>query len=369
PVTDFKVHHGDLVASTMGRSFWIMDDLAPLRQIAASVMKSPSRAKPTHDMDIRRPPDDADVQPDVVLASRQKSAPLSKTGFPSDQSDVVQPFKPTVVAIKPFEPTGGVFLFTPAPAYRMHYVPVSGRPDWPEYPPIGARIDYYLASRSGEVTLEILDAAGKTVRAYSSEGRAAAPQGRGGGRGRGGAPSVLPKKTGMNRFLWDLRYAGGPASGGDMEGGGAPAGGPMVPPGAYKARLTANGVTKTEPITVRIDPRVARDGITAADLAEQTRFALKVRDTLAEARALAQRVRAALDAKAGDLAKLQDVYARLVTKTGSYEDQMFIDQMSNINREIGQSDQKVPASAYDRLNELLKEWGSIKADADKAMSR
>ena len=154
-----------------------------------------------------------------------------------------------------------------------------------------------------------------------------------------------------------------------MEGGGAPAGGPMVPPGAYKARLTANGVTKTEPITVRIDPRVARDGITAADLAEQTRFALKVRDTLAEARALAQRVRAALDAKAGDLAKLQDVYARLVTKTGSYEDQMFIDQMSNINREIGQSDQKVPASAYDRLNELLKEWGSIRADADKAMSR
>jgi photosystem II stability/assembly factor-like uncharacterized protein len=374
PVTDFKVHHGDLVASTMGRSFWIMDDVAPLRQIAASVMKSTPRSKPTTNGDVRLPPpDDASAdrheRSDAVLASRQKSAPLSKTGFPSGQSDVVQAYRPTVVSIKPFEPAAVVFLFAPAPAYRTHYVAVSGRPDWPEYPPVGARIDYYLANPSGEVKLEILDAAGKVVRDYSSEGRAAAPQGRGGGRGRGGAPSVLPKKAGMNRFIWDLRYAGGPASGGDMESGGAAAGGPMVPPGVYKARLTANGVTRTEPITVRIDPRVSRDGITAADLAEQTRFALKVRDALADARALAQRVKAAIDARTGDAAKLQGVYARLVTKTGPYEDQMFIDQMSNIAREIGQNDQKVPASAYDRLNELLKEWASIKADADKAGSR
>ena len=63
PVTDFKVHHGDLVASTMGRSFWIMDDLAPLRQIAASVMKSPSRGRPTIDFGLRRPPDADDAQP------------------------------------------------------------------------------------------------------------------------------------------------------------------------------------------------------------------------------------------------------------------------------------------------------------------
>ena len=39
PVTDLKVHHGDLLASTMGRSFWIMDDVAPLRQIAAGLKK------------------------------------------------------------------------------------------------------------------------------------------------------------------------------------------------------------------------------------------------------------------------------------------------------------------------------------------
>ncbi|HEV2985998.1 MAG TPA: hypothetical protein VGX46_16490, partial [Vicinamibacterales bacterium] len=182
-----------------------------------------------------------------------------------------------------------------------------------------------------------------------------------------GLPSALPMKSGMNRFVWDLRYAGGPAGGGDGEGGGFAGGGPMVPPGNYKARLTAGGVTKTEAIVVKIDPRVAKDGVTVADLAEQTTLGLKVRDQLAEARQLAQRVRQAIDAKRGDPATLQSVWQRLMTKTGPYEDQMFIDQMSNIGREIGQADQKVGASAYERFNQMMKEWAVIKADADRAL--
>ena len=144
----------------------------------------------------------------------------------------------------------------------------------------------------------------------------------------------------MNRFVWDLRYPGGAAGGGDGEGGGFGGGGPLVAPGAFKARLTAGGVTKTESFTVKIDPRIAKDGVTVADLAEQTRFALKVRDALADARALALRVRQAMDAKRGDQAKLQTVSERLTTRTGPYEDQMFIDQMSNINREISEADQR-----------------------------
>ena len=154
-----------------------------------------------------------------------------------------------------------------------------------------------------------------------------------GGRRGGGLPSTLPIKVGMNRFVWDLRYAGGPATGGDMEGGFA-GGGPMVAPGSFKARLTAGGVTKTEPLTVKIDPRIAKDGTTVADLAAQTTFALKVRDALAEARAVQTRVRQAMEAKRGDQAKLQSVWERLTTKSGPYEDQMFVDQLSNVNREI-----------------------------------
>ena len=149
--------------------------------------------------------------------------------------------------------------------------------------------------------------------------------------------------------------------------GGFGGNGPLVAPGTYRARLTANGVTKTESFTVKIDPRIAKDGITPTDLAEQARFALKVRDSLADARALSQRVRQAIDSKRGDQSALQSVWDRLTTKSGPYEDQMFIDQMSNIGREIGGADQKVPASAYDRYNQLMKEWTSIKADADRAL--
>jgi hypothetical protein len=203
--------------------------------------------------------------------------------------------------IKPFDGSN-VFLFTPSSTYRMQYVAVSGRPDLPEYPPVGARIDYYLPNPSGTVTLEIIDAAGQVVRTFSSDTPAAAPGGRGGGR-RGGPPATLPTKAGMNRFVWDLRYPGGPAGGGEGEGGGGR--GPLVAPGSFKARLTAGGVTRSEAFSVKIDPRVAKDGVTSADLAEQTKFALRVRDALAEARQLAQRVRQALDAGRGDKAKLQ----------------------------------------------------------------
>ena len=174
----------------------------------------------------------------------------------------------------------------------------------------------------------------------------------------------------MNRFVWDLRYTGGgpPAGAGDAEGGGGFGGqGPLVPPGVYKARLTEGDVTKIESFTVKIDPRVAKDGVTEADLAEQARFALKVRDALADARQLQGRVRQAMDAKRGDQAKLQFVWDRLTTKSGPYEDQMFIDQLSNVNREINQADQKVGASAYERLNDLMKEWITIKADGEGAL--
>ena len=336
PVTDLKVHHGDLIASTMGRSFWIMDDVAPLRQIAASLTRRPPR--PSNSQDLQGRPDGD--RPDVARASMQTPAPPAKTA-PT----------PARAAIKPFD-NSNAFLFTPAAAYRMRYVPSAGRPDMPEFPPAGARIDYYLANPSGETKLEILDATGKVVRQYSSAASGAAQGGRGGRRG-GNLPSTLPTRTGMNRFVWDLRYGDGA--------------GPLVAPGAYRARLTTGGVTKTEPLTVKIDPRVAKDGVTVADLAEQAKFALKIRDSLADARQVAARVRQAMDAKRGDQTALQNVWTRLTTKPGPYEDQMFIDQLSNVQREINQADQKVGASAYERYNDLMKEWASIRAAADQAL--
>jgi photosystem II stability/assembly factor-like uncharacterized protein len=366
-VTDLKVHHGDLLAATMGRSFWIMDDVAPLRQIAASVMKT-ARPRPTDNPQagLTRDVVRAAYATDAFILPNQERPAAPSAPIPEGGKLATAPVR---AAIKPFEPNASVFLFTPAPTYRTRYAAMSGRPDMPEYPPVGARVDYYLSSPSGEVKLEILDAAGKVVRSYTSESRGGGRGGRGGGGRRGAAlPSALPIKPGMNRFVWDLRYPGGPASGGgDEEGGGFGGGGPMAAPGAYRARLTAGGVTRTESFVVKIDPRVAKDGVTVADLVEQARFALKVRDSLADARQLAGRVRQALDAKRGDQAKLQSLWDRLTTKSGPYEDQMFIDQLSNVNREINQADQKVGASAYERYNDLMKEWAPLKVEAEIAL--
>src|SRR4029077_12244696 len=129
---------------------------------------------------------------DVALASQENVSGLESRA----RRATAAPVKAT---IKPFDGSN-VFLFTPAPANRMHYSPLAGRPDAPEYPPVGARIDYYLAAPAGDVKLEIVDAAGKVVRTYSSAASGAAPGGRGGGRRGGGLPSALPLKVGMNRF-------------------------------------------------------------------------------------------------------------------------------------------------------------------------
>ena len=121
----------------------------------------------------RTPPISAQVG-DVALASMKTAAGGARV-------------KPAArAAIKPFDGSN-VFLFTPTPAYRVHYQPMIGRADQLEYPAAGARIDYYLASPAGEVKLDILDAAGTVIDRAPLTRTAAAARNRrcaaGGGRG------------------------------------------------------------------------------------------------------------------------------------------------------------------------------------------
>ena len=101
-------------------------------------------------------------------------------------------------------------------------------------------------------------------------------------------------EAGMQRFTWDMRYPG-PWTAAAPQGG---AGGPMVPPGKYTVRLTTGGQTQTKPFELKVDPRVPKDGVTQADLEEQTAFLLRVRDAISEARRLQQGIEGAMK-KAG----------------------------------------------------------------------
>jgi hypothetical protein len=312
PVTDIKVHRKDLVISTMGRSFWVLDDVKPLQEIAQG------------------------------LASGAKAA------------------------------TG---LFAPRDAYRVRYSPMGGSdPAEPNYPPAGAQIDYYLAAEpQGEVKLEILDAGGKTVRSFSSEAparpavAAAASSGGAadetGGRFGGRAlPSRLQKTPGMHRFVWDLRMSGGDAG----RGGGAP----LVLPGTYQVRFSAAGTSETQPLVVKLDPRLAQDGITLADLQEQQALQLKLSEAMAAGRRAAARLREAREKLRGDaevVRRLQSLEARLVTAGGSYPQPMLIDQFGNVARMIGQADQKVGRDAFLRYDDLKEQLDALLAEVERTL--
>jgi hypothetical protein len=182
----------------------------------------------------------------------------------------------------------------------------------------------------------------------------------------------------MQRLTWDLRYPG-PWTAATPEGG---FGGPMVPPGKYSVRLTAGGQTITRTFDLKSDPRVASDGVTDGDIAEQVKFQLQVRDAISDARKLAQSIEQAMS-KAGlkpQLAPgapgsspgstkydhaLQQLYAKVVDTPGIYTQGMLISQLNNIQRMITQADQKVGKDAYDRYADLVKELAAVEAQLKK----
>src|SRR5438309_728809 len=151
-VRDLAVHGPDLVVATHGRSFWILDDLTPLRQLADSALRAPAHLfAPARAVRLRR--------------SVSNDTPLP-----------------------PEEPHGA-------------------------NPPAGAVIDYLLGSApAGSVTLEIRDARGALVRRFSSDDRAAPPpeppQIADEWLPRAEPPT---RHVGLNRFVWDLRYPPPPA--------------------------------------------------------------------------------------------------------------------------------------------------------------
>ncbi|HTM23570.1 MAG TPA: hypothetical protein VL225_00170 [Vicinamibacterales bacterium] len=231
-VSDLTVHDSDLVISTYGRGFWILDDVSPLRQ-ARELMGS--------------------------------SAP--------------------------------VFFFRPEPASRARWDNTQDTPLPPEMvvgpnPPEGAILDYYLAKpASRTMTLTISDASGAVIREFSSVAPPADPTMPNVPEYWIAPPTVLPTSAGMHRINWDLRYPDPPSLNYGYGGNAldyreytlnwhaipgktyrSTVVGPMVLPGTYTAKLTVNGQSVTQSITVVQDPRVS---VAPADL--QAQFHLQQR--------------------------------------------------------------------------------------------
>lgn len=297
PITDIKVHKKDLVVTTQGRAFWILENLSSLHQLGA-------------------------------------------------QSNVT-----------------GVHLYKPRDGYRAQAAA------------LGPMIEYYLpAAPAGPVTMEILDATGAVVNTYSSEAPAGGGRGGRGGRGGGGDPDDpesamafgrtradavaigrVTKDAGLNRFVWDVRHSSTLA----------------VPPGAYQARLKVGSTSETQPFNVLIDPNVAGDGTTVADLKEQYAHNTRARELTNSVNELVMRVRAAQTKLKGatgadaERAKQVDaVLAKLVAEPVRYGKPGLQDHIRYLSGMTTRADQKVGRDALERYQVLKKELDTIRAEVD-----
>ncbi|MEK6322781.1 MAG: glycosyl hydrolase [Acidobacteriota bacterium] len=222
PITDLAIHkrEKDLVAATQGRSFWVLDDLPVLYQLA----------------------DAAKVD---------------------------------------------AYLFKPEDAYRMPGGGFGGGGGGGgavgRNPSAGAVVYYHLKNKpAGEVTLEVLDSSGKSIKKFSNkagDGQApGAPASEEEGFFGGGGPRRAPAEAGLNRFVWDLRYPDATRFPGLIMWAGNTTG-PRIVPGTYQVKLTIDGKAMMQSFEVKKDPRLET---TQADFAKQLDLLLKIREKFSE---------------------------------------------------------------------------------------
>jgi photosystem II stability/assembly factor-like uncharacterized protein len=225
PTTSYRDIHikgNDLIVGTYGRGIWVLDDFAVIRQMTPAIADEPVHL----------------FTPDVTVRARRN-----------------------VNADTPFPPEVPHAL-NPADGVMLHY--------W-----LGAK-------PSGEINIDVLDAGGSVVRHLSSVAAAPAPE-----AARPphpnfwvAPPSALPKDAGLNRTNWDLRYDAPPAFSHSFEINANPGltptspEGPLAAPGTYTIKLTVDGKSYTQKVTVINDPR---SPATAAELAAQDALVRKLR--------------------------------------------------------------------------------------------
>ena len=195
-VHDLVIHGDDLVIATHGRSFWILDDITPLRQAVAAMKADTSWL----------------YQPGAAM--RVDNDVFDGSPYP------------------PEEPTA-------------------------ENPPNGAMVDYYLKTAASKVKLEILDSKQALVRGFSADDKDKKHPPTAIAERWFPKPEALDKNPGMHRFVWNLACGGAGTQAGepvDEDDFFLPRP-PRVVPGNYEARLTVDGKTWTQPLKVTMDPR------------------------------------------------------------------------------------------------------------------
>jgi photosystem II stability/assembly factor-like uncharacterized protein len=289
----------DLVVATHGRSFWILDDLTLLHQLDRSIAKSDA------------------------------------------------------------------FLFAPREAYRGGGYSFS-RPGLTigKNPPSGAVVRYFLKTppaKKDSAKLEFFDSAGKLIKSFGL-GSEKGGGGGGGGRGRGGRGSdtKAPADSGLNHFVWNMRYPDAVDVPGAIMWGGTTRG-PEAVPGTYEARLTVGGKTLSRTFEYRRDPRLPA---TQEDLQAQFDFLIQIRDRVSDAHEAVLAIRD-IRSQTNDLVKRLDKHES--KKAVSDSAKAMNDRLKAIEEEIIQVNIKAGQDALNypiKLNNKIAALTGVVASAD-----
>jgi photosystem II stability/assembly factor-like uncharacterized protein len=255
-----------------------------------------------------------------------------------------------------------IMLFKPRDGYRTRVNPAN----------LGPVVEYYLPATASEaVVVEILDSKGAVLNSYNSDAPARGGRGNAGGAGpesqaadpdaaparRAMPPPRVTKVAGLNRFVWDVRNEAGVT----------------VPPGHYQVRLKSGSIALTQPLNVLIDPRVAADGVTLADLQEQFDHNMRVRELVNEVNQLGVRVREAQTKMRSapnsetSAAALNAVAGRLFTEPVRYSKPGLQAHVTYLASMTANVDQKIGRDAIERYQVLKKELDSVRAEVDRLL--
>ena len=315
-VTDIKLTHNDLVLSTQGRGFYVLDNVSLLHQLPADGLQSKNTLyKPQT----------------AVRIPGGGGFGRGGGGLPAGaQIDYYLPATADTLTLTFLDKTGKTIrtISSETPAARG-----------------GGR-------RGG--------GGGGGGAAAAAAADAPAPEAGGGDEEGGGffraAPVVLEKSPGMHRITWDLRYNNN---------------GPAVPPGSYTVQLAFGSDIQKQPLEVIEDPRVTADGVTTADLIAQTDFQLKAMALNDDCVKLVARVRAGLSTMKGDTSdkatQLQALADKLITSPIRYSQPALQTHISYLYGENNRTDQKVGKDALDRYEVLRKQLEALTADVNKIL--
>ncbi len=313
PIHDLVMEDHELVAATHGRSFWALDDLAPLRQ----------------------------MQADLAGKSAHLFAPKPAFRFRIYEGYGNTPTQDFVN----YKMTGPLVY-----AYKQKDSKQTNL-DAGVNPPNGVLVHYYLKDKpEGELKINILDYHGNPIISYSSLTEE-----------KGELKPTA--EAGANRFVWDLRYPTATKLKEETEGDLfsafiGPALAPRALPGQYRVQLTVGNQTLTQPFEIAPDPRLS---VSLEDLQAQFDLKVQIRDKVSELHDTLNRLRA--------IVKQIDEWEQ---KTASHERHAEIHEMAialkaklkMIEDELIQVQLSDPRSFPNRLKEKLASLAFMVDEAD-----